>query len=356
MKVLYLYSEVMGYTLATIHELVKSGVEVHVVHWDHKKLTQYQHPAIDGVYFYRRSTMTVEQIGILARKLSPNITVVSGWMDKGYLSIARVLRKNNLPVVVGLDGQWLQAPRQFVARIAGHLGLLSHYFSHAWVAGPYQYEYARKLGFVKSQIVYDLYSADITLFNRVYRSSITRKEKAYPHRFLFVGRLESIKGLDVLIAAWESLSMVRGEWELHLVGDGSLQSVLSKVPDVVLKPFMQPDALIQEVKTAGCFILPSRGEPWGVVVHEFAAAGLPLLVSNAVGSAPTFLINGYNGFSFLKNDSVSLAKRMLEIIESSDASLRLMAQRSHELGQRITPELSAANLISLDTQAREKIL
>jgi glycosyltransferase involved in cell wall biosynthesis len=347
MKILYLYAEILGYTMATIQALVNSGAEVHVVHWDHKKLTAYQHPAMDSVYFYRRSEMTFEAISTLAKYLSPDITVVSGWMDKDYLYVARALRKKKLPVAIGLDGQWLPSPRQFVASLAGRMGYFSRYFSHAWVAGVFQYEYARKLGFTKNNIIYDLYSADIWLFNQAYISTLKYKKLAYPHRFLFVGRLEPIKGLDVLVKAWASLSGIRADWELHLVGDGSLKTMLSSVPGIVLKPFMQPNLLIQEVEKTGCFILPSRGEPWGVVVHEFAAAGMPLIVSNVVGAAATFLINGFNGFTFLSNDSKSLAREMLVIIESSDAQLLLMAQRSHQLAQKITPDTSAGNLLEM---------
>lgn len=42
------------------------------------------------------------------------------------------------------------------------------------------------------------------------------------------------------------------------------------------------------MKQCGVFILPSRIEPWGVVVHEFSAAGFPLLLSDQVGSAESF--------------------------------------------------------------------
>ena len=40
MKILYLYSEVMGYTLATVKELVKLGAEVHIVFRDKNKLNE----------------------------------------------------------------------------------------------------------------------------------------------------------------------------------------------------------------------------------------------------------------------------------------------------------------------------
>jgi len=347
MKILYLYAEVMGYTMATIQALVTSGAEVHVVHWDHKKLSAYRHSELNGVHFYPRSKMAVEAITSLAKDLLPSITVVSGWMDKGYLIIARQLKRRGLSVVMGLDTQWRQSFRQSLLCLVGQLGYFDQYFSHAWVAGVYQYEYALKLGFQRQEILFDLYSADLNLFNQTYATSIESKKNLYPHRFLFVGRLEAIKGLDDLIAAWESLSAVRGDWQLHLIGDGSLKPMLLGKTGIVLKHFMQPDELINEIAKAGCFILPSHGEPWGVVLHEFSAAGLPLIVSDVVGASSAFLISGFNGFTFPANNGEALANKMLEIIEMTNAQLLQMGHRSHQAGQKITPETSAANLMSI---------
>ena len=85
MKILYLYEEVMGYTIATIRALVERGAEVHILHWDHKKLTPYQFPKLPNVYMYERSKSTVDLMKALATKIAPDITVISGWNDKGYL-------------------------------------------------------------------------------------------------------------------------------------------------------------------------------------------------------------------------------------------------------------------------------
>ena len=294
MKILYLYAEVMGYTMATIRELAERGNEVHVVHWDHKQL-----------------------------------------------------RLDGRPVVVGFDDQWHGTLKQWLAIILGRVGNFSQFYSHAWVAGLYQFEYARRLGFEKKNIVYDLYSADLRLFNQAYHDSIENKQNHYPHRFLFVGRFEPVKGLDVLLQAWQQLGVKKDDWVLHLIGNGSLKTQLEATAGVVLKDFMQPEQLMQEVANAGCFLLPSRGEPWGVVVHEFAAAGLPLIVSDVAGAASTFLISGLNGFSFKVNDPKALANRMHQIINKTDQELHAMAISSHALSQRITPETSAGNILSV---------
>lgn len=340
----------MGYTMATIKALVDSGAVVHVVHWDHKKLTPYQMSNYKNVNIYSRSLHPVESLISLVEDLKPDITVVSGWQDKGYLSVARLLRKRGRLVVCGFDDQWHSSPKQRVGAILGLAGFFYRYFSHAWVTGVYQYEYARRLGFQKQDIVFDLYSADLPSFHRSYKNRLGKNPYEYPRKFLFVGRLEHIKGLDTLFSAWKQLGLGRGDWQLHLIGSGSLKNMSSGMPGVVVKDFMQPEQLVSEITNAGCFILPSRGEPWGVVVHEFAAAGLPLILSDVVGAASAFLVPGLNGYLFKSKDADALAERMRQIIACSDEQLIAMSTASYQLSGRITPQTSAANLLSIKDQ------
>ena len=71
----------------------------------------------------------------------------------------------------------------------------------------------------------------------------------------------------------------------------------------------------------GVFILPSLKEPWGVVLNEFAASGVPLLGSNVIGASSAFLINGYNGYTFDAGDCESFAQRLLQFINMNDDEL-----------------------------------
>lgn len=347
MKILYLYAEVMGYTMATIKSLLEQGAEVHVVYWDKMRLTPYQMPDLKGIKKYPKSKHPLELLKMLAMSVDPDLTVVSGWMDKDYLSVVSLLRKNGKSVVVGFDGQWYGGLKQYLAAFLGTIGYFSRYFSHAWVAGPYQYEYARRLGFKKNNIIFDLYSSDSQLFQDAFNSCYELKKNKYPHRFLFVGRFEDIKGLNTLLDAWENMLDERSDWQLYFIGNGSYKRKLLATSGVVVKDFMQPDELVEEVTEAGCFVLPSLVEPWGVVVHEFAAAGLPLILSDKVGAATTFLIPGTNGYSFNANDAASLAKSMLRIIKSDDDELLQMSRASTYLSNRITSYTSACNLLSL---------
>jgi len=341
-----MYAEIMGYTLATITELIeKYAAEIHVVHWDKKKLTPYEHENIKNAFFYNRSEYSSSMIKDLVRQIDPDLAVVSGWQDTGYLPAARYLKKRGIPVVVGFDDQWHGYLRQYVASFLSIL--LKLYFTHAWVSGPYQYEYARRLSFKKQDIIFNLYSADLDIYNDVFNQCKATKKENYPHRFLFVGRFERIKGVDLLVVAWDKIRAQIKDWELHLIGNGSLKGYLQAQPGLFVHEFMQPDKLRDEVTRSGCFILPSRGEPWGVVIHEFAAAGLPIICSDVCGASSVFLIHGLNGFIFKSEDTNSLSKQMLNIINSNDDDLFSMADYSHQLGQNITPALSAASLVSV---------
>ncbi len=103
---------------------------------------------------------------------------------------------------------------------------------------------------------------------------------------------------------------------------------------------------MQLARQSGAFILPSRYEPWGVVVHEFATAGLPLLLSEHVGARPQFLIDGLNGYTFYQDSAKDLAQKMHQLSSLSCESLLKMGQVSAGMAKRVTPEIAAASFVS----------
>ena len=117
------------------------------------------------------------------------------------------------------------------------------------------------------------------------------------------------------------------EWELWCLGIGDIEAV--EHPKIKHFGFVQPKDLSAITLQCGVFVLPSRFEPWGVVVHEFTAAGLPLLLSNVVGASSTFLIPGFNGHQFVANKPNSLAQYLSKIIATPDQELLDMARTSH---------------------------
>lgn len=344
MKILYLYAELMGYQIPVLKEYVISyNAEVHVVHWDKKKLTPYVPPIIDGVKYYKRSEYDFDGILNLAEEIQPSIVYVSGWMDKDYLLICRNLKKKRITIVAGCDTQWKESLKQTLGSLYFRL-FLKRCFNYIWVAGPYQYEYGRKLGFKKNEILFNCLSADIDLF---FGASVDKTRSGnYPRKFLFVGRFEEVKGIDLLLKAWGGLEDRKG-WTLTFIGNGSYKKKLEKRTDITVKDFMQPADLAVEVDKYSYLILPSVKEPWALVIQEMMAAGIPVLASDVCGAAPVFIIPNYNGNIFKNNDLESLSNSISQIINLNDKDLQQMSTNARYRSNVITPQIVAASFISI---------
>jgi glycosyltransferase involved in cell wall biosynthesis len=74
----------------------------------------------------------------------------------------------------------------------------------------------------------------------------------------------------------------------------------------------------------------SRHEPWGVVVNEAAASGLPLVLSDRVGAAHDLLVDGENGF-VVPADDVDATAAALKRLADDPELRRSMGTRSREL-------------------------
>ena len=154
-----------------------------------------------------------------------------------------------------------------------------------------------------------------------------------------------VKGLDLLVKAWENIENKQG-WTLTLVGDGHLKDNFKGIKGVIIKDFMTQRDLIKEMERAGCFVLASVFEPWALVIHEAAAAGLPIIATDACGASPHFVVSGYNGYQV--NPSISgLQNGMNKIIGHSDAELIGFAANSRLLAKSISPQIGAAQLMSV---------
>jgi len=347
MKILYLYSELVGYQIPVFKEYTnRYNATVYVVSWDKKKLKPYIPPKLKNVTYYKRSEYTKNQLLKLVRDIGPDIVYISGWMDKEYLIVARKLREIKIPVVTGFDDQWHGNLRQLVASIIFPF-FRKYFFSHAWVAGPYQYEYAKRLKFKNNEIIFNLLSCDIKLFSKGLEN-IESKRNDYPKSFLYVGNFRYVKGTDILIEAFKIYQKkYKGDWKLICVGNGDMCSLLKGQINVEVLSFSSQEELLDITKRAGVFVLPSRSEQWGVVVQEFAAAAIPIIISEIVGAKPEFFIEKFNGLSYCNNLPEDLAKAMYLMSIKDNNELIRMCKNSFDLSHKITPKISAASFLSI---------
>jgi glycosyltransferase involved in cell wall biosynthesis len=184
------------------------------------------------------------------------------------------------------------------------------------------------------------------------RSSARPATYALPEKyFLFVGRLAPEKNIETLIEAYSLYHANGGEWHLLVVGDGPLRSKLGDTQTtgtssamIHFAGFRNGDELLPYYAFAGCFILPSLKEAWGLVVNEAMAARLPVLVSQNCGCSDDLVKNGVNGFVFNPRDPVQLASLMHDITSFSESMRCVLGKRSWEFVSKYSPQAFASEV------------
>lgn len=349
--ILVLYTELAPYVLASFQAAVRSlGATFHVVRWPVNNEAPFTLSADAGIHLYERRQYDRAALLQLARDLQPDLVVTSGWVDADYLAVCRAMQRRRIPTVMSFDTAWTGSARQWVSIIAARFWM-PFSFSHAWATGARQCVYARLLGFPAFRIHSGFYSADTERFLTLGNDLLEQRTTTWPHRFLCVARYIPTKGQQVLCDAFAALCEAgeAGDWELHLVGAGELQAQVAasssgRHPRIHHRGFKQVHELPAVMAEAGVFVLPSSYEPWGVVVHEQAAAGMPLLLSDAVGAAERFLQPGTNGALVPATDRAAWTAALRSIVRSSDAELRTMGQASRARAETWTPDHWAQTL------------
>jgi glycosyltransferase involved in cell wall biosynthesis len=346
MTILFLYSAISTYTEACLRAAA-GKVEIHVVKYPVTSEAPFQFSKIENCTYYNRTQYNAEKLLNLCKTIQPDILIVCGWMDNDYLYVAKSFRKK-IPVVLTMDNYWLGTTKQrFLCLISPFF--LKRIFSHIWVPGKPQVEYAKKLKFEDHQIRTKFYSANVHLYNQFYDSFKEEKIANFPKRFLYVGRYVAFKNMQLMNEAFiEAVEEKQSNWELWCIGTGELWNNRIEHPQIRHIGFVQPDDMSGYVEQTGIFVLPSTVENWGVVVHEFAAAGFPLICSTGVGATSEFLQESQNGFTFDPYKKANLKDIFVRIMNMRPEELNCMGKISHELAQKITPEIWADTVLTFN--------
>jgi glycosyltransferase involved in cell wall biosynthesis len=172
-----------------------------------------------------------------------------------------------------------------------------------------------------------------------------------PSRFiLFVGRLVPEKGVFDLLEAYAKLeSGLRSEVGLVFAGDGASREELAQQakrisPGTVCFPgFAQREDLAGLYALAECLVLPTHSDPWGLVVNEAMACGLPIIVTSVAGCAADLVEDGWNGFVAPPRDSEKLSVAINALVRQPGLRQRMSAH-SLERIRSYSPEACAEGL------------
>ena len=346
-RALILYTEIAGYTITCINKTIDlyPDVEFYVVRWPVNKEAPFKFE-LNSAYIYERNDFTNEQLLELANTINPDLIISSGWMDKGYVNVCKHY-KGKVKTVLAMDNHWFGNARQKIATLLSSF-IVKNKFSHVWVPGKPQRQFAKKLGYKSSEISEGFYSADVDLFSSYFEKAKESKISNFPKRFIYVGRYVKHKGIfDMWNAFIELQKEHPNDWELWCIGSGD--EFENKIEHDKIKHFgfVQPENFLEYIEKTGVYILPSHIEPWGVSLHEYAAAGFPVICSNKVGSSEKFIQEGKNGYVFPARDIEAIKDSFRKVIDSSENELLEMQKKSIELSLLTTPAKWANTLIKL---------
>ena len=344
-NIVFLYSEIAGYFLASVKELAKHA-NVLIVRWEVNKEAPFKFDIPKGIEVRVKSDFSVENLSKKAHDFNPDIIVCSGWMDKEYLKIVKSFKKQ-IPTVLTLDNHWTGSLKQRVASVLSPF-LFTNKFTHAWVPGLPQKQFAQKLGF-KNNILIGFYCADVALYNKIHNNQSNQiNSNQVKKQFLYVGRYVKHKGIFEMWQAFIELQNENpNEWEMLCVGTGDEWENRLTHSTIKHLGFVQPSEMEQFLLQKSVYILPSKFEPWGVTVQEFAITSCPLILSKHVGSSEQFLKDNQNGVLINEVSVESLKKAMQTIMAKPEDELILMSEKSHELGMSYTSKMWVERLLGL---------
>lgn len=357
MNITYLWTSPSGYLSACIRALAqRSGVRVTLVVWEAGDDAPFDRSAIQVENQHvlddamRNDYAAIKRLVIESR---PDVVVIAGWVHGPYVRLCFDPALAAVKFVVGADTPIRFDLRQLVARLK--IGGLLRKVDALCVPGERGFQVMRYWKVPGQKISRLLYGIDYDFFAEGTEWRWTA-DVEWPKRFTFAGRLVPIKGIDILAEAYARYREAVSEpWPLAICGTGPLGPVLRNIAGVEDLGFVQPEGLKTVFQRTGVFVLPSRLDPWGQVIVEAAAAGLPVVCTQACGASAEMVRDYHNGLIVPAGNPVALTKAFRWMHDHRDrlpamglasqgfaAPFRAQrwAENQHELAKRLCGEVA----------------
>jgi 1,2-diacylglycerol 3-alpha-glucosyltransferase len=282
----------------------------------------------------------------------PDALGLVGYARPESMAAARWAKGRRRPAILMSESQAIDRPHTWWKELIKNQRIRQ--FDAALVGGPSHRDYLVELGMPPSRIALGYNAVDNDYFasnarlwreNQAGRSGLPRA----PY-FLTVCRFAPEKNLVRLIRAfarYRKESAAPAAWDLVLCGDGPSAGEIedaigrSGCDRSIHRPgFLQADELPRYYAHAGGFVLSSVSEPWGLVVNEASASGLPLLVSSRAGCAATLVPEpeGTTGSRFDPGDVKEITLKLAWMAGLSDDDRRAMGLRAAEIVSHWGPD------------------
>lgn len=270
--------------------------------------------------------------GVARRIRDVDAVVVGGWNQPAFWAAIGVARLRKIPAVAWVESTERDARPGSTARTKR---AFARACSSLVVPGSAAESYVRTVD-PDARVVVAPNAVDGPLFasRLADRDALRARHGLDRCCVLYVGRLAREKGVDVLLHATADLDAT-----VVLAGAGPEEERLRALAPRGTRflGHVDRDELPALYAAADVLVLPSLSEPWGMPLNEGAAAGLPLVATDAVGAAWDLVDDGVNGFRVPAADAAALHDALERLIADGDLR-RSAGARSRELAASFTPE------------------
>jgi len=262
-------------------------------------------------------------------RIKPDVVLCGGYNYLACWSAAYWARAHRVPLLLWSESTAWDRRRgyRFVEFLKARFLRLCEAFV---VPGKSSLNYLKDLGIAEQQIFTAPNAVDTALFSELAKAarrdeSQVRARNRLPSRyFLFVGRTVKDKGVFELLNAYAQMDAgLRSRLGLVIAGNGSdnqelVERATKIVPGTIrFLGFVHREQLPEIYALADGFIFPTHSDPWGLVVNEALACGLPVIVTSVAGCALDLVQDGLNGFVVPPRDPSSLALAMTTVAEDT---------------------------------------
>lgn len=310
---LLIYIEPTSYLMPLCHEIrARTSDAAHIVFLDENLTQSWDFDLSDdpGIKVLRGSRwVKLKALQQLLNQWNVEVVHLAGWGHPLLLAALILARLQRIPVTMETDTQlpvglpiWKRAVKRLIYPI------LFKFPAMFLPGGTRQAIYLNYYGVSPERIKVAQMTVDVANISAYtdnmedYRRSQVRVMLGLPVDavvFLYVGRLEPYKGIQELLSAFALLSAASDPVALLLVGDGSMKESVIKAARVDTRICytgrLSGNALLDAYTASDVFVLPSRFEPWGLVVNEAMACGLPVIATDSVGCVDDLVIEGETG-------------------------------------------------------------
>lgn len=254
-----------------------------------------------------------------------DIVVVGGYSTPTGMLLIQYLKKEKIKFILSTDGGMEKENENKIKyKLKKHfIGSANYWLSTGECTSKYLMHYGAKNDRIFKYNFTSLSESDIadetptSSLKEKMREELNIKEDKV---IISVGRFIYEKGYDILLNAMADLDKNVG---LYIVGGTAKDEYTKIVNEKNLKnvhfiEFKKKEELKKYYIASDLFVLPTRGDVWGLVVNEAMACALPVITTNRCVAGLELVKNGENGYIVENENQKQLSEAMKEVINNEN--------------------------------------